>query len=242
MDELVSIDRSIRLDQHVERKGESHLHWAIKAAIIDLIRSDPDFQGKIEDEKKTGELIADIRCVLSESPSDVPNRLVVEVQTNNSDKEVVDATRRHLRFGYAVYWVYDVDAAQKRRAAEAELSEYMSTRPSLGVASLPDGELSLGEPVTWNEFDMESPKMARNEFYVPTYDRKAPCFDHGTFQKEGHQFTIYSFLDEESLYVSWHGADDQRSLPKVPEWSWPELNRYFQEGKIKRISPVGGPP
>lgn len=242
MQDWVEIDPSIRLDQRTERKNESHQHWAIKAALIDRLRSDSAYVGEIDDERKTEDLIGDIRCKLSKSPSDVPERFVIEVQTNRSDKDVVDATRRHLRFGFAVYWVYQVDAANKRREAEAALSKCMSAPPSLGVASLPEGELRLGSPIMWDEFEMQSPKMSCNELYVPTYARSAQCFNHGVFTLDGHRFTIYRFLDRDALYVSWHGSDGQQTLPQTSPWSWPELSQRLKEGELSRISPVAGRP
>ncbi len=242
MQDWVSIDPSIRLDHTIERKNESHHHWAIKAALIDRLRSDPAYVGEIDDERKTEDLIGDIRCILSKSPPAVPKQFVIEVQTNRSDKDVVDATRRHLRFGFAVYWVYQVDASRKRREAEEALSDHMSTQPSLGVASLPDGELTLGSPITWDEFEIRSPKMGCNEFYVPTYDRSAQCFNHGVFQIGDQRLTIYRFLDREAIYVSWHLSGGQQTLPQTPPWSWPELNQRLKQGQLSRVAPVAGRP
>lgn len=242
MQDWVDIDPSIRLDHRTERKNESHQHWAVKAALIDRLRSNSAYVGEIDDERKTEDLIGDIRCKLSKSPSDVPKRFVIEVQTNRSDKDVVDATRRHLRFGFAVYWVYQVDAANKRREADAALTKYMSAPPSLGVASLPEGELRLGSPITWDEFDMQSPKMSCNELYIPTYARSAQCFNHGVFKIDDQRFTIYRFLNREALYVSWHGSDGQQTLPQTSPWSWPELSQRLKEGELSRISPVTGRP
>jgi len=118
MSSLVDIHPTLQLDHTVERKNESHKHWAIKAAISDKLRSDPACVGTIETEKKTSDLIGDIRCQLSESPPDMPQRFVVEIETAASNKDRLRATIDHLRFGYAVYWVFTVDAYEARRETE----------------------------------------------------------------------------------------------------------------------------
>jgi Transposase and inactivated derivatives len=115
------------LDHTVERKNESHQHWAIKAAISNKLNSNSACVGDIETEKKTSDLIGDIRCQLSESPADMPERFAVEIETCASNKDRLRATIDHLRFGYAVYWVFTVDAHEDRRKTENLLDEYMSS-------------------------------------------------------------------------------------------------------------------
>ena len=127
MSNLVDIHPTVRLDHTVERKNESHQHWAIKAAISNKLNSNSACVGDIETEKKTSDLIGDIRCQLSESPADMPERFAVEIETCASNKDRLRATIDHLRFGYAVYWVFTVDAHEDRRKTENLLDEYMSS-------------------------------------------------------------------------------------------------------------------
>jgi hypothetical protein len=119
----VDVHPTLQLDHAVERKNESQRHWAIKAAISEKLRSNPACVGAIETEKKTSDLIGDIRCQLSESPSEMPEEFVVEIETAASNKDRLRATIDHLKFGYAVYWVFTVDAHAARRETEALLEE-----------------------------------------------------------------------------------------------------------------------
>ena len=75
----------------------------------------------------------------------------MEVETPALDKDRRRATIDHLRHGYAVFWVFTVDAVEDRRETEQLLVENLSSWPSLGVASLVNGELSLGSPITWSK-------------------------------------------------------------------------------------------
>lgn len=242
MSGLVDVHPTLRLDHRVERKSESHHHWAVKAAIVDLLRSDSSLVGKIETERKTGELIGDIRCQLSESPPDMPQRFVVEVETPASDKDRQRATMRHLRHGYAVFWVFTVGAVEDRRETEELLSEHLSSRPSLGVASLADGELSLGCPITWEEIDYQPPWLGNTELRIPTYDRYEDWFCHGDFDLDGQRVSIFRQPGSHEFFVSYYRDDGQQTLPQRTSLSMAELRHRLREGEIERQGPVRGPP
>ncbi|WP_336134223.1 hypothetical protein [Natronomonas amylolytica] len=242
MSELADIHPTIQLDETVERKNESEHHWAIKAAITHRFRSDPRYVGTIETEKKTADLIGDVRCQLSESPIDVPRQFVVEVERSSSNKDRLRATIQHLRFGFDVYWIFTVDATDARRQTESLLGEHMSSPPSLGVASLPDGEISLGSPITWDEFEIPSPFLGQHEFYIPTYDRGVDCFDHGDFRVGDEDVTVYSRPERNGVYVSRRLDGGQRTLPCQAPWDMDEFLEELRKGDIKRISPVRGAP
>jgi hypothetical protein len=242
MSELVDIHPTIRLDETVERTNESEQHWAIKSAICEKFRSDPACVGAIETEKKTSDLIGDVRAHLAESPPDIPEKFVVEIETPASNKDRLRATREHLKFGYAVYWVFCVNAHSNRRKTETLLAKYTDSRPSLGVVSLGDGELSLGTPVTWEEFSFPSPLLGRHELYVPTYDRGVEYFDHGDFLVDGDRVAIHRRPGSRLLYVAKYLEDGQQTLPRRSPWDTSEFFERIQEGEIERASPVRGTP
>jgi hypothetical protein len=242
MSNLVDIHPTVRLDHTVERKNESHQHWAIKAAISNKLNSNSACVGDIETEKKTSDLIGDIRCQLSESPADMPERFAVEIETCASNKDRLRATIDHLRFGYAVYWVFTVDAHEDRRKTENLLDEYMSSTPSFGVTSLSDGELSLGTPIVWDEFSPPDPWLGQHELYIPTYNRWVDWFDHGDFAVDGDRVAIFRQPNSGKMYVSRYLENGQQTLPEHFPWKKDEFLEEVREGQIKRVSPVRGPP
>lgn len=242
MSSLVDIHPTIQLDHTVERKNESQQHWAIKAAISDRLHLDPACVGAIETEKKTSDLIGDIRCQLSESPPDMPQRSVIEIETAASNKDRLRATIDHLRFGYAVYWVFTVDADEARRETENLLDEFMTSMPSLGVASLADGELALGSPIVWDEFSPPDPWLGQHELYVPTYDRWVECFDHGDFAVDGDRVAVYRQPGSEKLYASRYLENGQQTLPEHSPWQKDQFQESIRDGEAERVSPVRGPP
>jgi len=237
-----NIHSTIDLDQSVGRTNESVKHWAIKSAIVERFRTHPECHGTVETEKKTSDLIADVRCKFDESPPEIPENCVVEVQTAASDKDFRQATESHLRYGYAVYWVFDVNALNQRKTAEETLAEQMTSTPDLGVASLADGELTLGAPIIWEEFEFRVPLLGQREFYIPTYDRASKWYDHGEFLVNGERITIYRVANSSDYYIGQTYANGQQTLPRRSTWTRQELDRGIKEGDIRRISPVRGTP
>lgn len=233
---------TIDLDLEVAQTNESKLHWSIKSAIIHRFRSNPNLNGLVEHEKKTGDLIADVRCQFDRTTQNVPKQCVVEVQTSGSNKDVVRTTAKHLKYGFAVYWVYDINAIDARERAEAQLENQMSSTPQLGVASLKEGELTLGAPITWDEFELEAPILGVSEMYVPTYHRHRPCYDYGDFLLDGDRVTIYRVKNEPGYFVSEKYDDGQHTLPMRSKRVGNRLYRGIEDESIKRISPVRGPP
>lgn len=242
MRELSTIHQTIDVDDTVERTNESEVHWAIKSAIVHRFRTDPAYRGTVEAEKKTSDLIADIRCEFDEAPPGTPENCVVEVQMSASDKDLIRAVENHLRHGYAVYWVYDVDALADRERAEEILAEQMTSIPSFGVASLAEGELALGAPITWEEFEFRPPWLGGNELYVPTYDRSAQWYNHGEFAVDDERVMVYRVAGESELFASWTYEDGQQTLPQRAPWEWREFHKGIESGEIQRVSPVRGPP
>lgn len=233
---------TIDLDLEVAQTNESKLHWSIKAAIIQRFHSNPGLDGLIQSEKKTGELIADVRCQFEQTTDTVPKQCVVEVQTSGANKDIVQATAKHLKYGYAVFWVYDIDAIDAREEAEELLENRMSSTPQLGVASLGEGELTLGAPITWDEFELGAPMFGVSEMYVPTYYRHRPCYDYGDFLLDGAEVTIYRVEDEPGYFVSKKYDNGQHTLPMRSNRIGKRLYRGLEDNSIKRISPVRGPP
>lgn len=242
MPSTLQVHPSLEIDTSVPRKNESLRHWAAKAAIVEQLRSNPSCTGEIETEKKTSDLIGDIRCELTESPPDIPQQFVVEVETPQSSKDRLRATTHHLRFGYDVYWVFTLEANAARRNTESTLEEHMSRRPSLGVISLEEGELSLGLPITWDDFSFPEPFLGRHEIYIPTYDRYEEFFDHGDFLIDGERAAIYRRPGSGKIYVSWSVDDQQQTLPQEPTWDIDTLLHRIRTGDVQRVSPVRGPP
>ena len=230
------------LDHSVpQRDDESDTHWAMKAAVVYWLDANPCFEGTVETEKKVEDLVADVRCNFTQTPARIPRRVVFEVQTSRSEQNVLHRTRRHHRFGYSVFWIFHASAAEERRDAEKDLQEHMTEQVSLGLISLEEKELQLGCPVTPDNYDDPSPKLASNELYVPTHDRKKPAFDHGDFVQGEEQFALISVEDQ--VYVATQVDNDgQRSLPQPAPWDQREFSRAILTEQIKRIGPVRGPP
>jgi len=239
---VIDIHPALQLDPNIERQNESYHHWAIKSVIVKQLRSEPGNAGTIETEKKTSDLIGDIRGHLSECPESVPRRFVVEIETTASSKDRLRATIQHLRFGYAVYWVFTADAFALRQETETLLDEYLMSTPSLGIASLPDGEVSLGTPITWDEFSLPTPVLGRHELYIPTYNRYESLFDHGDFTIEDQRVTIYSQPTTDRLYLSRHLEDGQQTIPTRTPWRPTDFYKRIETGEIQRVSPIRGPP
>lgn len=237
-----NVHPTITLDPSVDRSNESETHWAIKSAIVDRFRTHPECRGTVETEKKTSDLIADVRCEFDETPADVPENCVVEVQTAASDKDLRRATENHLRHGYAVYWVFDVNALDQREKAEETLTEQMTTIPDFGVASLAEGEITLGAPITWEEFESRAPWLGQNELSVPTYDRASKWYDHGEFLVDSERVTIYRVAGSPDYFVGQTYKNGQQTLPRRSPWTRQELYRGIEDGEICRVSPVRGPP
>lgn len=239
---VIDIHPSLPLDPNVERQNESHHHWAIKSVIVNRLRSNPSYSGTIETEKKTSDMIADIRCQLTNSPPGVPHRFVIEIETAASNKDRVQSTIKHLRFGYSIYWVFEPEAMDARLETEGRLREYMSLPPSLGVVSLPDGELTLGAPITWEEFQFPSPMMGSHEFYVPTYQRSSSCFNHGDFSADDGRITVYRRPGDNEYYISRYLEGGQQTLPQLAHPDERDIPKQIERGVIKRVGPVQGPP
>lgn len=242
MQQSPNVHPTIDLDPNVSRANESATHWAIKSAIVERFRTHPECRGTVETEKKTSDLIADVRCKFDETPPDIPENCVVEVQTAASDKDLRRATENHLRHGYAVFWVYDVNALDQREEAEETLAKQMTSMPDFGVAALAEGELTLGAPITWKEFEFRAPWLGQNELYVPTYDRASKWYNHGEFLVDDERVTIYRVAGSPDYFVGQMYEDGQQTLPRRSAWTRRELYRGIEEGEIRRVSPVRGPP
>lgn len=238
------VPQSIRLplDQTVQRQAsESLTHWGMKAAIVRWLKEHPHCEGTIKTEKKVEDLIADVRCKLSKAPTGIPQRVVIEVQTSNSKKNILQRTSRYHQFGFSVFWVFHVNAIENRRDAEKSLRKHMSEPPSLGLISLEEGELQLGCPVTPQNFESPSPKLAYNELYVPTYHRKKLAFDHGDFKTNGKRLAFVS-IENQMYIMSQIRKNGQRTLPQPAPWNQEEFSRAIRLEEIKRVGPVRGPP
>lgn len=221
--------------------GESFAHWAGKAAVVEWLETHPGIEGEIQTERKVEDLIADVRCNLTDSPPTIPEKVVIEVQTRHSSKDIVRNTRRYHRFGYCVYWVFLQNAAHKRRNAERALEDVMEPTPSLGIISLEDGELRLGQPITPTNLEEPEIRFCYNELYVPTYERFESTFDHGDFTAQGEK-TISLISIDETLYLSEEvDATGQRTLP-VKITGYDSCYTLFTQEDLHRASPVRGPP
>lgn len=243
MDDSNSSPTRLPLDETIDQQaGESFGHWAGKAAVVEYLNRHPAVAGTVEVERKVEDLIADIRCNLTSTPPDVPEWCVIEVQTNRSTKNVLQATRRYHRFGYAVFWIFHHDAAQQRRTAEATLEEQLADPPALGRLSLSGGELDLGKPLRPGDLATQRPVLTCNEMYIPTYHRPRQAYDHGDFTI-GDEGRLALLTIDDSLYVS-HEIEDtgQRTLP-YPHTEDPlDIATAFRTNTITRTSPVRGPP
>lgn len=242
MRELSTIHPTIGLDDTVDRVGESEVHWAIKAAIVNRFRTNPAYRGTVKTEKKTSDLTADVLCEFDEAPPDTPQKCVVEVQTSASDKDVLRTVEDHLRHGYAVYWVYDVDALEDREEAEETLETQINSIPSFGAAALEAGELSLGAPIIWDEFEFRTPGMGQNELYVPVHYRWEQWYNHGEFIVNGGRVMVYRVAGESEFFTSRTYDDGQQTLPRSASLEPQEFYRGIKTGEIRRASPVRGPP
>lgn len=243
MDDSGSGPIRLPIDQSVRRQeGESFVHWAGKAAVVEYLNTHDRVAGSVAVERKVEDLIADVRCTLSETPAEFPERFVVEVQTKHSKKDFLQTTRRYHRYGFAVFWIFHTDAYQQRRTAEETLADHMEVRPSLGLLSLVDGELQFGHPLEPGDLATQRPTMTCNEMYIPTYHRHRHAYDHGDFTiTNDEELAIITIGD--TVHIS-HTIDEegQRTLPRPLEDDPTDIASAFQSNSISRTSPVRGPP
>jgi len=172
----------------------------------------------------------------------MPEKFVVEIETTASTKDRIRATIHHIRFGYAVFWVFTADALDSRQKTETLLDGHLMSTPSLGIASLPDGEVSLGTPITWDDFTFPTPVWGRHELYVPTYNRYESLFDHGDFILGDQQVTIYSQPTTNKLYLSRHLEDGQQTLPLRAPWKPSDLFKRIEMGESNGYPRFAGLP
>ena len=61
----------------------------------------------VDDEKKIGENIANVRAVLSSPHQKYGKGFAIEVQYRNETKDIEDVTENYLKHGYSVIWLYE---------------------------------------------------------------------------------------------------------------------------------------
>lgn len=234
--QLPEPDRSIR-----QQAGEGHTHWAGKASIIAWLRNIDGIQGEIEAETKVEDLIADVRCSLDQSIKGIPDKCVFEIQTGQSNTSILQKIERYNRHGYTVFYVYPETADNYREKLAEKLDENMSEPPTLGKITR-DGELIVGSGVAPGTLDRHLGVPPWKEFYIPTYERSATCYDFGDFSI-GQTLSAFIGINGR-LYVmdEVNENNGQRTLPLPPDLSKTELYSQLMDSEITRESPVRGTP
>ena len=222
-----------------QQGGEGRTHWSGKASIIAWLRSIDGIQGEIEAETKVEDLIADVKCTLDKSIKGIPNKCVFEVQTGESNTDIVQKIERLNRHGYTVFYIYPDKACNHRRQLADQLDEIMSEPPTLGKITR-DGELIVGSGITPGTLNREPGLAPWKEFYIPTYKRSATCYDFGDFMIDSVRTKLVAISG--SLYAMPEVSDGQRTLPLSPGLSKSELYSQLMHGEITRESPVRGTP
>lgn len=96
--QLPEPDTSIR-----QQAGEGRTHWWGKASVVAWLRSIDGLQGEIEVETKVEDLIADVKCTLEKSVDGIPKKCVFEIQTRESNTNILQRIERLNRHGYTVF-------------------------------------------------------------------------------------------------------------------------------------------
>lgn len=227
-------DPSIR-----QQGGEGKTHWSGKASIIAWLRSIDGIQGEIEAETKVEDLIADVKCTLDKSIKGIPNKSVFEVQTGESNTDILQKIERLNRHGYTVFYIYPDMASNHRRQLAGRLDEVISAPPTLGKITTND-ELIVGSGVAPGSINQELVAPWK-EFYVPTYERSAQCYDFGDFTIDSVRTALVG-INGYLYAMAEVDSDGQRTLPLSPGLSKTELYSKLMDGQITRESPVRGTP
>ncbi|MWG36685.1 hypothetical protein [Halomarina oriensis] len=231
---------SMALCNVVKAGNETYSHWAGKALVVAELAADPQFDGKIETERMTGGLRGDVVCT-DNSTETYPRKFVVEVE-HSRDKYRVQKTRRHARYGYAVFWVFTERAISQRSNTEADLAEITAKSPSLGAVSVATGEVELGEPLGWNDLAYPRPTIAFNELAIPQYDRSKRCYDHGDFMFDDRVVSVIDIKGDATPLVCEYVSDGQQTLPQPASWTMRDLWDGINSGDVIRAAPIRGPP
>ena len=222
-----------------QQGGEGRTHWSGKASIIAWLRSIDGIQGEIEAETKVEDLIADVKCTLDKSIKGIPNKCVFEVQTGESNTDIVQKIERLNRHGYTVFYIYPDKASNHRRQLAGRLDEVISAPPTLGQITT-NGELIVGGGVAPGSLNRELVAPWK-EFYVPTYERSAACYDFGDFTIDSVRTALVG-INGYLYAMAEVDSDGQRTLPLSPGLSKTELYSQLMDGQITRESPVRGTP
>lgn len=228
-------DSSIR-----QQAGEGQTHWAGKASVIAWLRSIDGIQGEIEPETKVEDLIADVKCSLNKSIKGIPNKCVFEIQTGQSNTNILQKIERYNRHGYTVFYVYPESADNFREELARRLDDNMSEPPTLGKITK-DGKLIVGSGVAPGTLDRHPGVPPWKEFYVPTYDRPSNLYDFGDFMI-GQTLSAFIGINGYLYVMDEVDSNGQRTLPHSPGISKSELYSKLMDGEITRKSPVRGTP
>jgi len=232
--QLPEPDMSIR-----QQAGEGRTHWWGKASVVAWLRSIDGLQGEIEVETKVEDLIADVKCTLEKSVDGVPKRCVFEIQTRESNTSILQRIERLNRHGYTVFYIYPENASNYRRRLADQLEDVISEPVALGEITA-DGKLTIGTGVAPGMLDRNPGIGPWKEFYIPTYERSATCYDFGDFSIDSVRTALVSI--DGYLYAMREVGDGQRTLPIAPGLSKSELYSQLMSGEISRESPVRGTP
>jgi hypothetical protein len=223
-----------------QQGGEGRTHWSGKASIIAWLRNIDGIQGEIEAETKVEDLIADVKCTLDKSIKGIPDKCVFEIQTGQSNTNILQKIERYNRHGYTVFYVYPESADNFREELARRLDDNMSEPPTLGEITR-DGKLIVGSGVAPGTLDRHPGVPPWKEFYVPTYDRPSNFYDFGDFMI-GQTLSAFIGINGYLYVMDEVDSNGQRTLPHSPGISKSELYSKLMDGEITRKSPVRGTP
>lgn len=141
--------------------------------------------------------------------------IAIETQHEHKEKDIVGATKNHLRHGLNVVWVAAEDSSEHTRI-QKELGAHMSNTPSVTV--IKEQTVELGDILNLRNFD----------YRVESLD------------EIGIRPALYRL--NESVFSASRTAEKLRLRSidgLVPVWSAVELQRAVNRGALKRLSPNG---
>jgi hypothetical protein len=233
--QLPEPDRTIR-----QQDGEGRTHWSGKASVIAWLRNIDGIEGEIEPETKVEDLIADVKCTLDKSIKRMPNKCVFEIQTGQSNTNILQKIERYNRHGYTVFYVFPESAYNFREKLARRLDDNMSEPPTLGKITK-DDKLIIGNGVAPGTLDRHPGVPPWKEFYIPTYERSAECYDFGDF-RIGQTLSAFIGVNRHLYVMDEVDSNGQRTLPIPLGLSKTELYSQLMDGEISRESPVRGTP
>ena len=157
------------------------------------IKSLPSFEGVVEAESEVAGRRTDVLVTRNRKGNLAGSQpLAIEIHYKNSSPQERQRTRRFLRQGLKVCWVHHVDSRNDQKKTKDILREEMKETLELGVADMEERFLSLGIPISFDNYKYTiGPKDIPVEFHPKrTHEERQFCY--GEFDFWGRSGDIIS--------------------------------------------------